>query len=291
MSDRYTNKKGGTVSMATFVQPQTFIIGYTMPDLEGLRAYLHASHQMAFLDDLDQACLSGVHPGEALCSFYAKLCYASLVPGLNANLKGTRSISANLLATLDHGHGSVFEHCWINFVTSNCSRVFTHELVRHRVGTAYSQESGRYVRVDNLQLVLDPILEPVRAEAQDLLEMIEMRYQRMVQKMGLDKENSFDIKKKVTSALRRFLPNGLANEMGWSANLRTIRHLIMLRTSRHAEWEIRMVFNQVFEQMLVRFPTMFHDAKTRMVDGALEVYGMKMQPYELIEETPRAVQS
>ena len=239
--------------MATFVQPRTFIIGYTMPDLRRCLSSCVTSDGVS--DDLDQACLS-VHPGEALYrSCEALLRFACA--GAQRDLKGTRSISANLLATLDHGHGSVFEHCWINFVTSNCSRVFTHELVRHRVGTAYSQESGRYVRVDNLQLVLDPILEPVRAEAQDLLEMIEMRYQRMVQKMGLDKENSFDIKKKVTSALRRFLPNGLANEMGWSANLRTIRHLIMLRTSRHAEWEIRMVFNQVFEQMLVRFPTMF----------------------------------
>ena len=90
----------------------------------------------------------------------------------------------------------------------------------------------------------------------------------------------FAEKKKLTSALRRILPNGQANEIGWSINLRALRHLIQLRTSRHAEWEIRSVFAEVFNITNRLFPDMFYDAQTEEVDGIIEVSGMRSQPYE-----------
>src|SRR5271165_5797005 len=44
----------------------------------------------------------------------------------------------------------MIEHVSFTFVLHNVSRVFTHEIVRHRPGTAISQESLRYVRLDEL---------------------------------------------------------------------------------------------------------------------------------------------
>jgi thymidylate synthase (FAD) len=159
--------------------------------------------------------------------------------------------------------------------------VYTHELVRHRTGTAFSQTSGRYVRGDSVDIVFDPILEPVREEALELQKLIEERYAVMVAKMGLYAPGlDFAFKKKATSALRRFLPNGQSNEIGFSVNLRSLRHLIMLRTGRHAEWEIRDVFGQVYRLVKAKYPTIFADADEAEVDGLLEVTGMRMQPYE-----------
>lgn len=286
--------------MSRFVTPTTFIVGATAVNLDGLRQYLEYTGQLDFIFELDKAMDAGVSPGEALCSFYAKLCYASLTAKRNKNLTKTRSIQANVIATLEAGHGSVFEHCWVNFVTTNCSRIFTHELIRHRVGTAFSQTSGRYVRPEVIDLVFDPILEPVREDMLDLLDRIEHAYRRMEVKMGLYENEAdarklvpilaacvsdFDTKKKITSALRRALPNGQANEMGWSLNLRAARHLIQLRTSAHAEWEIRRVFNDVYRALKHRYPLMFSDAKERDTkDGLVEVYGMKQQPYEITHE-------
>ena len=51
---------------------------------------------------------------------------------------------------LRSGHGSVLEHVSFTFVLHNVCRVFTHELVRHRPGTAISQESLRFVRLDEM---------------------------------------------------------------------------------------------------------------------------------------------
>lgn len=92
---------------------------------------------------------------------------------------------------------SVFEHCYLNFTVANCSRVFTHELVRHRVGTSFSQTSGRYVRSEALNLVIDPILDPINVEIMDLQAVLEGWYEAAVEKMGLNKLNiPFDRKRR-----------------------------------------------------------------------------------------------
>ena len=93
---------------------------------------------------------------------FAKLSTQALTVGKNENIKRVRDIPENIQNAFNQGHGSVFEHCQLNFIARNCSRVFTHEIVRHRAGTAFSQTSGRFVRGDSVDIVFDPILEPVR---------------------------------------------------------------------------------------------------------------------------------
>lgn len=89
---------------------------------------------------------------------------------------------------------------------------------------------------------------------------------------------------KLTSAIRRIAPNGQSNEMGFSVNLRALRHIVMMRTGRHAEWEIRNIFAQVYNLLKDKYPFVFHGAKEQIVDGIVEVSGMKMQPYEMTAE-------
>lgn len=254
-----------------FVRPQVYLLGYPTINIEGLTAYLRDTDQLEFLTHVDEAREEGLSDGEILCSFYAKLCYASLKLGKNKNLSKIRAIRENILGTVDSGHGSVFEHAQLNFVARESSRVYTHEQVRHRVGTAYSQTSGRYVRTDELKLVVDPILEPVYDIVEDMRVAILAGYKRMEQRLDLANVKDFGRKKKLTSAMRRILPNGQANEMGFSVNLRSLRHLIELRTSRHAEWEIRLIYGQVYELIAKRFPTMFADATVDLVDDLPEI--------------------
>lgn len=175
---------------------------------------------------------------------------------------------------------SVWEHCVINFIATDVSRVLTHELVRHRAGWAYSQTSGRYVRGDDLDLVFDPILDPVKKEIENITGIIKEHYLEMVAKLGLDEMTDFAKKKKLTSALRRILPNGQSNEIAFSVNLRSLRHFVMVRTSRHAEWEIRVVAEQVYDLVKARFPLVFYGAKEEVVEGVKEISGMRLQPYE-----------
>lgn len=270
--------------MGRLVTPSVYLIGYTTLCPQEMERYLTDTGNLEFADSMLSAKEeSGLSDGEILTSFYAKVCYASLTLGKNDNVTRVRDIPSNLMACLSQGHGSVFEHCQLNFIIANCSRVFTHELVRHRVGTAFSQTSGRYVRGSEVNIVFDPILKPVQGQIEKVQDYLEIAYAQMVEDMGLNEMKDFDRKKKITSALRRILPNGQSNEIGFSVNLRALRHLVQMRTSRGAEWEIREVFNQVYKLVFDKYPLLFHGAKKEVIDGLIEVSGLKMQPYDKID--------
>lgn len=259
-------------------KPRTFLIGYTQPDMRGLRAYLEYTKQMEFLADFDNAVNNGVNPGMALCSFYAKLCYRSLVEGKNTNITKIREVESNLKGTFDSHHGSVFEHCWFNFVTTDCSRIFTHELVRHRVGTAFSQTSGRYCTVEDAMLVLPEELEEagIAGEMRILLNQIKRHVTKWRTKLNLDDEKDFNRKKRLTSALRRIMPNGATNEIGWSVNIRSLRHILTMRSARHAEWEMRAVMHDVGTIIEERIPLLLYGGSVDMVEGFKEYTGLQV---------------
>lgn len=325
--------------MPFFAEPQTYFVGYPSLDMTEMSRYLRDSGNGDFMDTILDARNAGVSDAGILCSYYAKLCYDALKVGNNLNVERVRDIPDNVKGTLSAGHGSVFEHAMFNFTVRNCSRVLTHELVRHRAGTAFSQTSGRYVRGDRIGFVFDPILRPIEVEGRQLLAALEDCYRSFCDKMGLNGVEGirrflardipvkdaggsishvekavptdeqvaefvgvvhgknlddfaklpFSIKKKITSALRRFLPNGQTNEIGVSLNVRAVRHFFMLRTAAGAEWEIRLVANQMFDLVKERHPHLVYDAKERMADGQREVYGMRMQPFDLILEDQKSL--
>jgi thymidylate synthase (FAD) len=165
----------------------------------------------------------------------------------------------------------VLEHVNFNFVFTDVSRVLTHELCRHRVGTAFSQTSGRYVRGDDLDLVFDPILEPARHIIENAIGEIQNNYHMACKALKIDELKDFGTKKKMTSALRRILPNGQTNEIGFSVNLRSLRHILLLRTNRHAEWEIRYVFDQVYKIFRQKYPNLLYGLNEEIIEGMVEV--------------------
>ena len=77
----------------------------------------------------------------------------------------------------------------------------------------------------------------------------------------------FHVKKEVTSALRRLAPIGLSTDIVWSANARTLRHVIEMRTAEGAEEELRLVFDKVARLMLAEAPNLFQDF-VRQDDGS-----------------------
>lgn len=256
--------------MSKLVTPKVYLTGFTTINTEGIVQYLTDTDQLEFLNDIEEAKKVGLSDGEILCSMYAKMCYASLTLGKNNNITKIRDINSNIVGTIESGHGSVFEHCNINFIVSGCSRIFTHEQVRHRAGAAYSQTSGRYVRTDEISFVYDPILNPVKDDIIKTLNDLEIAYKNIEDKIGIKNIKDFNTKKKITSALRRILPNGQSNEIGISLNLRSLRHIIQLRTNRHAEWEIRLIYNQICDIIKCKYPAIFSDMHSEFIDDAYE---------------------
>ena len=208
---------------------------------------------------------------ENLAEFAGKMCYRAWEPGLNPNVRRVRNDhEAYLQNILKQQHGSVLEHASFTFVLHNVSRVMTHEIVRHRPGTAVSQESLRFVRLDEIPFWFpdwareDPELMK-RATA--LLGQMEEFQLWMAEHFGLDEEGvPFHEKKEKTSFMRRFAPDGVATGIVWTANIRTLRHTIEARTDPGAEEEIRLVFGKIAEIMRAEAPALFADYEVQ--DGA-----------------------
>lgn len=231
-----------------------------------------------------------------LAEFMGRLCYKSFEAGLNPNVtkvrEGNKPYLANLLG---QRHGSVFEHASVSFVMLNVSRILTHELVRHRVGISYSQESQRFVRLDNFDCYVPDLDDPLQALAGILypdaskedhkkwsddkalwyvnaVEQIKTSVQDKLASIIIgfqldDPKVPFHIKKEITSALRRMVPGGVNTNIGVSANHRTWRYLMETRTAPGAEIEIRQAFVEVGKILTRDYPGTYQDAKHHMVDN------------------------
>jgi thymidylate synthase (FAD) len=238
--------------------PSVHLVARPAVDLDGMRAYLDDVGGASWLDRRVE---EGGGAAELLVEFGGRACYRSWEPGLNPNVSRVRSDQGEYLENLlRSAHGSVLEHASYTFALRNVSRVFTHELVRHRAGSAFSQESLRYVRLTELGFRVPPSLEPVRDQVVSIVEQLEAFQRDAASALGIDDDGvPFHVKKEVTSALRRLAPIGLSTDIIWSANVRTLRHVIEMRTAPGAEEELRLVFGRIAELMQAEAPALFQD--------------------------------
>jgi thymidylate synthase (FAD) len=240
--------------------PRVFLLARPSVDLTAMRAYLDNVGGTSWLE-LRTREGEERNDGELLVEFAGRVCYRSWEPGLNRNVTRIRTDQdqyfANLLSSF---HGSVLEHASYSFAFRHVSRVFTHELVRHRAGSAFSQESLRYVRLTDIGFRVPPALEPIKDQIVTLVEQLEEFQVSAADALGLDDEGlPFAVKKEITSALRRLAPIGLSTDIVWTANVRTLRHVIEMRTAPGAEEELRLVFDQVARTMKREAPHLFQD--------------------------------
>jgi thymidylate synthase (FAD) len=249
--------------------PEVFLIARPSIDLEGMRGYLTEVGGESWLDRRLGEMDGELKGGETLVEFGGRACYRSWEPGLNPNVTRIRTDQREYFSNiLRSAHGSVLEHANYSFALHNASRVLTHELVRHRAGSAFSQESLRYVRLTDIGFRVPPALEPVREQVISIVERLEEFQLSAAKELGIDQEGvPFHVKKEVTSALRRLAPTGLSTNIVWTANARTLRHVIEMRTAEGAEEELRLLFDKIARIMQAEAPNLFQDFE-RQDDGS-----------------------
>lgn len=249
--------------MTKFVEPEVYLVARPELNWSGLGEYLHSIGADQWgtrrLDDTEGK------DAQDLVEFAGRMCYRSFEPGLNPNVTRIRTDQDVYLENiLKSGHGSVLEHATFSLVLANVSRVLTHELIRHRVGVAISQESGRYIRIEEIPFWMPDWAkedEELMELCQDYLEHMEwFQNEVLAPRLGMNGGFlPFHEKKEKTSFMRRFLPNGMTNDLTWTANIRTIRHTIELRTAPGAEEEIRLVFGKIARTMQEEVPILMAD--------------------------------
>ncbi len=255
------------------VEPEVILVARPQLDYDAVARYLREVGGESWLERLDRGELDGPTSNavQNLAEFAGRLCYRSWEPGLNPNVSRVRTDQVRYLENiLASAHGSVLEHVSFTFVLHNISRVTTHELVRHRPGTAISQESLRYVRLADLPFWFPGWARQdgeLMKRAAAVLEQLEEFQRWMAEHFGLDEPGTpFHEKKHKTSFMRRFAPEGVATGLVWTANVRTLRHTIEARTDPGAEEEIRLVFAKIGELVSAEAPALFGDYT--VTDGA-----------------------
>lgn len=265
------------------IMPKIFLVGETRIDDIGLmQCLIHLGAEEWATDASNDA--------SRLLEFAGRLCYKSFIPGLNPNVTKVREGNEPYLRNiLSQRHGSVFEHAHVSIVFCDVSRIFTHELVRHRAGVAISQESQRFVRLDDFEVYI-PNLTPALHEIADIIlpgttaspeersrwvqdqqqsfvdefeeacDQTESRIKMLIDNWHLDDPDvTFNVKKKLTSALRRMVPGGVTTNIMVTANHRAWRHILAMRANSGAEIEIHEVMTQVAEMLHYRYPALYQD--------------------------------
>jgi thymidylate synthase (FAD) len=159
---------------------------------------------------------------------------------------------------LSKRHFSVLEHASATFRITGGSRVFTHELVRHRF-ISPSQESQRYVcyankpgrkKTTDFKFVLPETISGENADAyNDAVFACYELYERLLD-AGVPAEDA-----------RYILPNATVSQIVITANLRELRHFFCVRTNPRAHWEIREIALAMLKIMLEKCPIVFGDFK------------------------------
>ncbi|HDH63342.1 MAG TPA: FAD-dependent thymidylate synthase, partial [Firmicutes bacterium] len=147
------------------------------------------------------------------------------------------------------GHLSVIEHAVASFRISDVSRSLTHQLVRHRLAS-FTQKSQRYVDERNFTFV-----EPPKVEENPEAHEIYVNFMKTVRET-YKKLREFKIPKEDA---RFVLPNATTTEIVITANLREWRHIVELRGSEHAQWEIRRMTIEILKILKREAPTVFED--------------------------------
>lgn len=238
------------------VTPQAFIIAETGV-IDGMREFLDALGATDWHPPTQVA-----SDGELLVEVAGRTCYKSFGVELNRNLTRVRTDHVEYIGNiLKTKHGSVLEHATTTVGFVNVSRIFTHELVRHRAGCAYSQESMRFVRLEDVGMYLPQCIKENKWAETMFMETVrdcEEAYTAMVKRMITD-DMPFAKKKEITSALRRIAPGGHATNIVVTANHRAWRHLFELRTAPGVEEEIGIVFADLARDFMKKYPAFYQD--------------------------------
>jgi thymidylate synthase (FAD) len=197
--------------------------------------------------------------GERLAEFAGRLCYMSQ---RNPAKRATREYLENIKR---QGHGSVLEHAVYSILVEGVSRSLTHELVRHRAGTAMSQLSQRYVDESEANFVVPPAIigdEALESAWRAQVEGAQAAYVALVEQL-MDRYRWVDDKvhrrKMAREAARGVLPNSTETKIVFTANARSWRTLLELRAGEGAELEIRRLAVALIRLLQAEAPAFFND--------------------------------
>jgi len=219
-----------------------------------------------------------VTPAEEIVEIAGRVCYMSF-----GDRQSPRTNSQYLQNLIKSGHESVLEHVSWTFLIEGVSRAFTHQLVRHRPGWAFSQLSQQYhdeagaIFVQPEELHGQPeaqeewrrAVENARAAYMKLADLLN----RSASKRGKEQVRA------MRSAARSVLPNATESKVVATANARALRHFLTVRGSIEGDSEMRRVCSEILRLVVIEAPRLFADFSVEVLpDGSPIVIHQALVP-------------
>ncbi len=140
------------------------------------------------------------------------------------------------------------------FSIDGVSRVLTHQLVRHRVGVAYSQQSQRYAGVEEADCVVPRSIrsdEQLAVEVNIVIQTAMDLYRRLMA-AGVPNEDA-----------RYVLPQAVATRLVMTVNLRALMQMYRLDACLRSQWEMRHLVNAMKREIRRISPRLASELKIK----------------------------
>lgn len=219
---------------------------------------------------------------EKLVAAAAKLCYSPV--GIENIMDGLDSAKVDkfLNMLMDLGHESPIEHVVFTFGVEGVSRVLTHQLVRHRIGCSYSQQSQRYVKLDQFEYIIPPEIEKLPAAKERFIsameadqkaynELVELlsaeHYRRNISEGKSEKQARSMAEKTAIEDARYVFPNACESKIVFTMSARALMNFLRQRCCNRAQWEIRLMAEEMLRELKAVAPVLFKNAGPGCVSG------------------------
>lgn len=219
---------------------------------------------------------------EKLVASAAKLCYSPVgIDKIEEKLdKDKTDKFLDMLMGL--GHESPIEHVSFTFGVEGVSRVLTHQLVRHRIGASYSQQSQRYVKLDQFEYIIPPSIEGIPEAKKNFIEAMEQdqkHYEELSEilynkhfkeyiSQGIDEKKAKKMaEKRAIEDARYVFPNACETKIVFTMNARALFNFFNHRCCNRAQWEIRRMATEMLRLVKEVAPTLFKYAGPNCLNG------------------------
>lgn len=211
---------------------------------------------------------------EKIVAAAAKLCYSSVgIDEIMDNLTDENTEKfLNLLMSFNHQ--SPIEHISFTFAVEGVSRSLTHQLVRHRIAS-YSQQSQRYVKLDQFQYIIPPEIEADEKAKAIFIEHMEDSQNSYDKLTNILKskyiKNGFNEKKAQKKAIedaRYVFPNACETKVMFTMNARSLINFFNHRCCMRAQWEIRNMADLMLNEVKKVAPILFKYAGPNCLKGS-----------------------
>jgi len=150
---------------------------------------------------------------------------------------------------MSSGHTSILEVQNLTFLIEGVDRSLTHQLVRHRAGIVFQQQSQRYVefkdgKFDYVIPKSIKVTESLKSDFESTMLLLGRMYDKFI-KAGVPAEDA-----------RAILPNACCTNITMTVNLRELGHICNERLCSTAQEPIRELFREVTKQTVEVLPFM-----------------------------------